>query len=213
MTTDTLIDPATDTNTGSQDATPPAADTTAPPDAGQQGAPATASADNPPAADAKPEGDKPEGDDKPAEYEPFTRPEGLGVDEELLGEFKAEAKRLNLSQEDAQKFVDLQAKALAKQTEQLANVRAQWAEQTKTDKEFGGEALSENLGVAKKALDTFATPELRKLLNESGLGNHPEVIRTFLRVGKAISEDGRVVSGLKAATSADPAKRLFPNQN
>lgn len=213
MTTDTLIDPATDTSTGSQDATLPAADTTALLDTGPQGAPADASADNPPAADAKPEGEKPEGDDKPTEYEPFTLPEGLGVDEELLGEFKAEAKRLNLSQEDAQKFVDLQAKAAARQAEQLASVRAQWADQSKTDKEFGGDALSENLGVAKKAMDAFATPELRKLLNDSGLGNHPEVIRTFVRVGKAISEDGRVVSGTRSTTSSDPAKRLFPNQN
>lgn len=213
MTTDTLIDPATDTNAGSQDATPPAAaDTTAKPDAGQ-GAPATASADNPPAADAKPEGDKPAGDDKPTDYEPFQLPEGMAADEELLGEFKATAKELGLSQEGAQKLASLQAKFVSKQAEAMANARAQWAEQSKTDKEIGGEALSENLGVAKKALETFATPELRQLLNESGLGNHPEVIRTFVRVGKAISEDGRVVSGSKAATSSDPAKRLFPNQN
>lgn len=131
----------------------------------------------------------------------------------MLGEFKATAKELKLSQEAAQRLADLQVKALGKQAEQMANVRAQWLEQTKTDKEFGGEALAENLGVAKKAMEAFATPQLRQLLNESGLGNHPEIVRAFVRVGKAISEDGRVVTGSKSGIPADPAKRLFPNQS
>jgi hypothetical protein len=209
MTTE-LLDTATPTSdAGSQDATPPANTT---PAAGQ-GAQATAGADNPPAADATATGDKPDGDGKPTDYEPFQLPEGVTADEELLGEFKATAKELGLSQEGAQKLASLQVKAFAKQQEAMATTRTQWAEQSKTDKEFGGEALQENLGVAKKALDAFASPDLRKLLNESGLGNHPEVIRHFVRVGKAISEDGRVVSGSKAVTPSDPAKRLFPNQS
>jgi hypothetical protein len=207
MTTELLDTAAPTSNAVSQDATPPAGTTPA----AEQGAQATASADNPPAADAKAEGNPP-ADDKPTDYEPFQLPEGVTADEELLGEFKATAKKLGLSQEGAQELASLQAKAFAKQQEAMATTRSQWAEQSKTDKEFGGEALQENLGVAKKALEAFASPDLRKLLNESGLGNHPEVIRHFVRVGKAISEDGRIVSGSKAGAPSDPAKRLFPNQ-
>ena len=71
------------------------------------------------------------------------------------------------------------------------------------DKEFGGPALAENLSVAKKALDAFGTAELRTLLNESGLGNHPEIVRLFFRAGKAISED-RVVTGSTGQAKAGP---------
>jgi hypothetical protein len=203
MTTELLDTAPTTSEAGSQDATPPA-DTTAP-EAGQ-GAPATASADNPPAA---------ESDAAPAavEYEPFQLPEGMTADEEILGEFKTLAKEKGLSQEDAQKFVAIQAKVAEKQQAAVQAMKAQWVEASKTDKEFGGDALEENLGVAKRALDTLATPQLRQLLNESGLGNHPEVIRHFVRVGKAISEDGRVVTGGKATTPSSQEKRMFPNMN
>lgn len=209
MTTDTLEAPATTTDTGTQVAPPATAEATPPTTMVEQGAEATANADNPPAA----ESEKPaEVQAEAVEYQPFQLPEGITADEEVLGEFKATAKELGLSQEGAQKLVELQSKVALKQQEAMRTMQAQWAEQSKTDKEFGGEALNENLGVAKKALDAFASPDLRTLLNESGLGNHPEVIRHFIRVGKAISEDGRVVSGTKAVTPSDPARRLFPNQ-
>ena len=66
--------------------------------------------------------------------------------------------------------------------------------------------------VAKKALETFGTPELRTLLNESGMGNNPEVIRAFYRVGKAISED-KFVSGKATPADANDARSLYPNSN
>jgi hypothetical protein len=199
MSTETLIDgaPTTDASQQPAPASTPATAAAAP----------AAPADQPPAdAAGKP-------DAAPAiEYEPFSLPEGLAIDEEMLGEFKATAKELGLTQEGAQKLADLQAKSFTKQQEAMAATVSQWTEQSKSDKEFGGPALTENLGVAKKALETFATPELRELLNKSGLGNHPEVIRTFYRVGKQISQDGRVITGSGAGAPADPAKRLFPNQ-
>jgi hypothetical protein len=59
----------------------------------------------------------------------------------------------------------------------------------------------------------FGTPELRTLLNESGLGNHPEVIRMMYRAGKAISEDRFVAPSAGGPTgSKDFAKSLYPNQ-
>lgn len=148
---------------------------------------------------------KPEGDKKPIEYD-LKAPEGMQLDAEALGEFKEIAKELGLENESAQKLTDLgtklAAKWEAKQVETIQQAQAEWAEQSKTDKRFGGDALQENLGVAKKALDTFATPELQQLLNQSGLGNHPEVINAFYNVGKAISED-RFVNGGKAPSNAN----------
>lgn len=165
-------------------------------------------------ADSKPAGEgekpgeegKPDGDKKePIEYD-LKAPEGMQLDAEALDEFKGIAKELGLENESAQKLTDLgtklAAKWEAKQVETIQAAQAEWAEQSKTDKRFGGDALQENLGIAKKALDTFATPELQQLLNQSGLGNHPEVINAFYNVGKAISED-KFVNGGKAPSNAN----------
>jgi len=155
------------------------------------------------------EAKKPEG--APEKYE-FANTDQL--DSAVLNQFSEVARDLNLSQEAAQQVLDKMGPVIAsRQSEQLEQARNQWAEDAKADKEFGGEKLQENLSYAKKAMETFATPELRALLNESGLGNHPEIIRVFVRAGKAISED-RLVTGAQGTTaSASDPKRLYPNSN
>lgn len=156
------------------------------------------------------QGKKPEG--APESYE-FKAPEGVQFDDTVIGAFSEVAKELNLPQDQAQRVLDKMAPVMqARQLEQLQAARIEWAEAAKTDKEFGGEKLAENLGMAKKALDTFATPELRALLDESGLGNHPEVIRMFYRTGKAISED-RFVTGQAGKTNQGDARRLYAASN
>jgi hypothetical protein len=153
---------------------------------------------------------KPEG--APERYE-FKAPDGVQFDDAVIDAFSAVAKELDLPQDKAQKVLDKMAPVIAaRQSEQLQAARENWAEAAKTDKEFGGEKLAENLSVAKKALDTFATPELRTLLEASGLGNHPEVIRVFYRAGKAISED-RFISGQSGKTSQADARRLYAASN
>lgn len=153
-------------------------------------------------------------DGAPEAYAEFAMPEGIQMDAAAIESFQAVAKDLNLSQDAAQKMIDKMAPAMAsRQQELLAQARTDWASAATADKEYGGEKLSENLAVAKKAMDTFGTPELRQLLNESGLGNHPEVIRVFYRAGKAISQDGFVAGKSAPGASSDPAKRLFPNQS
>ena len=167
------------------------------------------------------EGDGKEGDkgtqdikpDVPEKYE-FTLPENVQMDEAAVNAFSEFAKEVGLSQEAAQKMIDKMAPAMqARQAEAFQATRESWGESSKADKEFGGEKLTENLAVAKKAMDAFGTPELRTLLNESGLGNHPEIIRAFYRAGKQISEDRFVPSGQGGrAGGKDPASSLYPNQ-
>ena len=152
----------------------------------------------------------------PEAYADFTLPEGLTPDTPVLGEFAALAKEANLPQATAQKFVDLAGKM---QTQTVEGVQAaleaqgeQWGEAAKADKEFGGDAFDANLAIAKTALDTFGSPELKSLLNQSKLGNHPEVLRAFVKIGKAISQDG-FVPGRGGAANASPAARMYANSN
>jgi hypothetical protein len=93
---------------------------------------------------------------------------------------------------------------------QIQEAQATWMKQARADQEYGGDKLHENLASAKKALDTFGSPEFKSLLKESGLGNHPELIRAFVRVGKAISED-RLISGTVNPTAKADARIFYPN--
>lgn len=175
-------------------------------DAETQGQEAEGKQGKDPQDDGKPQG-------APEKYE-FATPEGMQFDDAVVGAFSEVAKDLNLSQEAAQKILDKVGPVMAaQQNEALQAASSEWAEASKTDKEFGGDKLNENLAVAKKAMDQFASPELRALLNESALGNNPEVIRMFYRVGKAISEDGFVVGGNAKNSEQTTAQRLYPNMN
>jgi len=186
----------------------------------------TASSQEPQAAKAveaaKTEATKEAADTKPAgapeRYE-FKAPEGREFDNEVVTRFSEVAKELDLTNEEAQKILDKMGTTLSeRQAAQLKSIRDQWAEKATADKEFGGEKLSQNLAVAKKALDAFGTNELRSLLNESGLGNHPELIRFMYRAGKSISEDS-IVTGAAPSSRArgpftfnDAATVLYSNQ-
>ena len=139
-------------------------------------------------------------------------PDGVALDKAAADEFTAIAKELKLDQATAQKFADVGAKMAQRQADNHAKLVESWTEQVKTDKDIGGDKLAENLGVARKALDTFGTPELRDVLNATGFGNHPAVIKAFYKIGQAISEDRFVTGGAKGPET-DMAKRMFPSMN
>tara|TARA_R110000764_G_scaffold1895_3_gene8281 strand:- start:278 stop:997 length:720 start_codon:yes stop_codon:yes gene_type:complete len=151
----------------------------------------------------------------PDTYADFVMPEGVELDSTLLTEAAPLFKELGLNQDQAQKLVDFQAKQAKASSENSVNAFNQlmndWQEQSKNDKEFGGDKFQENVGVARSAIDKFGTPELKQLLEEHGVGNHPEVIRFMVKVGKLTAED--VPGGTIAApsTAQDRVSLLYPN--
>lgn len=167
-----------------------------------------------PQEDKPADGDKPAGkpDDKeqkqegaPEKYE-FTAGEGIELDTEALKDFEPVARDLNLTNEQAQKLVDAYPKILAgvqqRQAEAWQAQTEQWAADVKADKEIGGDKLTANLSAAQRALDLFGTPELKEYLNTTGLGNHPDLVKTFVKIGKAMSEDGMVDGSNQGQRSA-----------
>lgn len=139
----------------------------------------------------------------PVEYTDFAVPEGLEMDAEVLTNFKGIAKELGIPQEAAQKLIDLQASLETKRSAAAEQAQAeqaqQWAAQIKADKELGGENYSKTVETAVKAIEQYGSPELRSLLNETGIGNHPELVKFCHRIGKALSEDGLVMGGTQSA--------------
>lgn len=163
-------------------------------------------------------GDKPaQPDGAPEKYE-FKPVDGRQLDSEIVDTFSEVAKELNLTQEAAQKMLDRMApKMEQRQQAQIESIRAGWREETRNNKEYGGDKLPESLTVAKKALDQFGSPSLRALLNESGLGDHPDVVGLFYKIGRAISEDGYVGPSVGAGRQtpkdfASAAAALYSNQ-
>lgn len=187
----------TDAGTATTDSQTPVVDTTT-----------QTTEQTPPAAEAP----KTEAPSVPESYD-FAVPEGVTLDKTALEDFGAVAKELKLDQATAQKIADVGVKMAQRQHEIFETTKAEWAEQARTDKEIGGEKFDQNLAAAKKTLDAFGSPELKEVLNASGLGNHPAVIKLLVNASKAISEDGFVAGAPKSATSNDPAKIMFPNMN
>lgn len=165
------------------------------------------------AAEEKAKKDK-EGEGAPEAYVDFTVPETVKLDGDALEAFKAQAKTDNLTQAQAQGYVDaavkLSEKWAADQAVAVDSLKAGWRTATSADKEYGGDKLTESLAVAQKALKQFGSPELNELVVGAGLGDHPEFVRLMYRVGKAVSE-APIVNGGKPAGSSDAASVMYPS--
>ena len=152
----------------------------------------------------------------PEAYE-FKAAEGQTFDPEFVKSYSEVARELNLTQEAAQTMIDKVGPVLAQQqAAQIAQVRNDWAEASKVDAEFGGAKFNENLAIAKQSIDKFATPEFKQMLDDTGLGNHPEWIRYCYRVSKAFSPDnfegGHKEGGAAPNDFNSMASRLYPGQ-
>jgi len=126
-------------------------------------------------------------------YAEFSLPEGLRIDEAAFNDFAPLAKEFGLTQEQAQKLVDVAAGLVDRTTKTAEGVHAarlkKWADDSRNDAEVGGKDFDANLGIALAAIDKFGDDELKQILDASGFGNHPAVVRLFYRVGKAASND------------------------
>lgn len=135
----------------------------------------------------------------PESYE-FKAAEGRELDAQAVELATPLFKELGLSQEGAQKLIDMQSQLVAANEQKLEDsIKAQNDEWTKTvanDKDI-------DIDVAQKALGKFGDEDLTKYLKESGLGNHPGLLKLMTKVGKAISEDDAHLGGSGGKDSSD----------
>jgi len=145
----------------------------------------------------------------------FAFPEGFEVDEAAVADFGAWAERAGVGEAPAQELVDLyvrtrQQEAESQRQAQVAQLQ-DWERQVKTDRELGGADLERKLAVARAPLERFADPELRDLLDATGLGSHPGVVRLFYRLGQALGGERFIPPGEGAGptTPEARARRLY----
>ncbi len=155
-------------------------------------------------------------DGAPDKYEDFILPDGVELDEKMMGDFVPIAKELNLTQDQAQKLISLQSgkmqSMLEEQQQTWVKVQDDWKTAVKSDTELGGPAFDKTISDAKVFLKQFATPGLMEALDATGVGNHPEFIRAFARAGKLMGEDALALGGASEPVR-NPEDVLYPNQS
>lgn len=146
----------------------------------------------------------------PEAYEPFDI-DGQQFSEEQVQGFAATARELGLSQENAQKmFASMVPTAREYLMKDLVAKSKEWASLSAKDPEIGGADFEAKRGIASQAYKHYATPELRAILNGSGLGAHPEVVRLFYRIGKTMQQDTGVTGSASAPAGV---RRRYPKSN
>lgn len=84
-----------------------------------------------------------------------------------------------------------------------------WEAASRADPEFGGEKFAENLAIANRVFEAYDPQgEIRTMLAETGYGNHPDLIRFMLAIGRDLAPD-RMVSA--SGASGLDARAQFPN--
>jgi hypothetical protein len=148
------------------------------------------------------------------EYVDFSVPEGITLNPELLGEFKGIAQGLGLKQEQAQQLTDLGVKLtnglLAQQAQALATQKTTWLNETKADAEIGGDKFAASMDSAARAVKQFVPDDLKALFDQTGIGNHPALVKAFVKIGAMLKEDGVVTGGANSAGDRS-AKAMYPN--
>lgn len=148
----------------------------------------------------------------PEKYE-LKLPEGSKLEATHVEKIATYAKERGLSQEDAQKELDRDHLTVSdyvnKQQEYLKQTQSAWVQMAKSDKEIGGQGFDKNLESAKRVVNRFGTDAFKRELDATGLGNHPELIRVFSRIGKMMSEDQLVIPGSQQTTGKKALEDIF----
>lgn len=130
---------------------------------------------------------------------------------EALAEY---AKAQKLTNEAAQALLEREHSAVASyvqnQQQELAKKPEAWLADSKADREIGGESFGKNAELAKRVLAKFGSDDFKKVLNETGLGNHKELLRVFVRIGNAMSEDTLVLPGATAGGQKSDVDVFYP---
>lgn len=150
---------------------------------------------------------------KPIEYTDFTLPEGATVDAAMLEASTALFKDAKLDQATAQKFVDFHAGMVKAQAEAFETTKENWRKETEADPEIGGAKLKDTMFMASKVMTQYGSDELKAVLDSSGLGNHPTMVKFFAKLGREISEDGAInsQSSTGVLSTDDRISKLYAN--
>ena len=164
-------------------------------DQGNPAVPPVETKPNEPAAPAEP---KPE-PVVPETYD-FRAPEGATLDTAAIERATPIFKELGLTQDQAQKLVDLYPKIteniVKANNDAYTAMREGWVSELKADKEIGGKLdhVAAEIGKLKQQLPAAVRDAFNEAVNFTGAGDHPAVVRALYEISKLVNE-GSHVSG------------------
>lgn len=152
------------------------------------------------------------------DYTEISLPDGIELDKEMVGKFDGIARELNLSNKSANKLMNLAVELTGKQTAKVTDLAIElqkeeaksYLQLLNTDKElnaFTEEEYDKYLSTADLGMKSFATEGLQQLIKSKGLTHHPELIKTFHKIGQFCKEDK--IPGGSPSSNERPADILY----
>lgn len=124
-----------------------------------------------------------------------------------LEEFKGEAHRLGLNKQQFAGLVRFMAEKGQQGSEAAqANMTEMQKQAVATLQQEFGAAYDQNLNLAKSAVEQFGGEELKAVLNQTGLGNNPELVKAFARIGKMVASDEIIGKGGRESFVMSPGE-------
>lgn len=132
--------------------------------------------------------------------------EGVELDPAMMREAEPILRELNLSNEGANKLLPVANKLVSSTQDRMmqamidagAKQRKDWLTAYHSDPDIGGARRVETQRLAEAGMTAAgfkAGHPFRQMLTESGLGNHPDMIRTFRRLGELAAGGGAAAPG------------------
>lgn len=159
-----------------------------------------------------PEPAKPATPPVPTDYT-LALPENSPLTKEDLDSHAKSAKERGLTKDQAEAELktenDVAVRTMARfQEKQTADTKAAqtlWVETIKADPELGGDRYNQTVVEASRAFKATASPELQKIIRDSGLGNHPEYVRQMAKFGRMMGED-TMIAGRSGAVAVKKSR-------
>lgn len=124
-------------------------------------------------------------------------------------------KELKLTNRQAKDLLQKGGAVLSKyRNEAVTKQVSIWSNQIRNDEELGRGHFEETKKNCSLALKHYGSQNLEKLLKESNLGNHPEVVRFFNKVGKELREESNFAQGQPPTKKKNPDSfldELYPS--
>lgn len=140
-----------------------------------------------------------------ADYK-FDLPEGFILDDDVKQSVIDLAKESGVTPDVANKFVQKHAELKQQELETAKATIEDWRKQTLADPEVGGDFIQQTMKNVNTALAAPSGNEFAEILKQTGLQNHPAVVKFLNHYGKMVKTDS--VKGVTPVTEVSDKQKL-----
>ena len=160
-----------------------------------------------------------EGESRDSLYNQLGRPEqpngyDFGDDDGALDDYREFAHQAGLTQDQAENVLNLYSDISEdEEAQRIKSIEDLGLDSKINLQKEWGKNYDGKIDMATRAFAQFSSPELKSIMNDTGLGNHPEMIRAFSKIGEMLGEDSLVVGTGMGSTqmSAQQARDEIQN--